>query len=59
MKEKKTECSCPYCCEPVAEDKLFCQPCKIELDRCPSCGGLKRKSTRICPVCEKKSSKKT
>ena len=57
MKEPKPECICPYCCKPVYGDKFFCKPCKIELDRCPSCGGLKRKEVKVCSVCEKKGKK--
>ncbi|MEO0225462.1 MAG: hypothetical protein ABIL05_00765 [candidate division WOR-3 bacterium] len=57
MKAEKSQCICPYCCKPVYGDKLFCKPCKIELERCPICGGLKRKSARLCPVCEKKKKK--
>lgn len=55
MKNDKGECVCPYCCKPVAGGKLFCIPCKVELDKCPNCGGLKRRSVRLCPVCDKKS----
>lgn len=53
MKEPERECICPYCCEPLSDEKLFCKPCKVELGHCPHCRGLMSKTAKVCPVCGK------
>lgn len=48
---KKGECRCPYCDAPVKDEPPFCQPCNLELARCPSCGQAIPRHAERCPKC--------
>jgi nitrogen fixation NifU-like protein len=46
--------SCPYCDGPLEEGLAeYCKACQIELDECPSCGGITKKSDGTCIHCGK------
>ena len=46
--------SCPYCEGPLEEGvPEFCRACRIELDECPSCGGITKKNDKTCIHCGK------
>ena len=37
-------CACPYCDAPLEESEAgYCRACRIELEECPSCGGITKK----------------
>ena len=47
-------CACPYCEGALEEgEKEFCKACQIELEECPSCGGITKKGAKACIHCGK------
>lgn len=37
-------CACPYCDAPLEEAEAeYCRACQIDLEECPSCGGITKK----------------
>jgi nitrogen fixation NifU-like protein len=47
-------CACPYCDGPLEEGEAeYCQACRIELEECPSCGGITKKGDATCIHCGK------
>ena len=45
-------CACPYCEGPLeAGEAGYCQACQIELEECPSCGGITKKGAEACIHC--------
>ncbi len=47
-------CACPYCEGPLEEGgEEYCSACKIELEECPSCGGITNKNADACMHCGK------
>jgi nitrogen fixation NifU-like protein len=50
-KEKKDECSCPYCEGPIEGLEEVCQFCHVELDRCDECHKILSKDDETCPHC--------
>jgi len=48
---KDKEFMCPKCNDPLAESKLFCRRCRVELEICQECGKTKKKNDEKCPHC--------
>jgi nitrogen fixation NifU-like protein len=47
-------CACPYCETALEEpEKTFCKACRVELEECPSCGGITKKGEPTCLHCGK------
>jgi nitrogen fixation NifU-like protein len=45
-------CACPYCDQVLEEGEPgYCQACRIELEECPSCGGITKKGADACIHC--------
>jgi hypothetical protein len=51
MKNSDSACKCPYCDAPVSDDSFTCQPCRVKLVRCSTCGKPRAESSRRCPHC--------
>jgi nitrogen fixation NifU-like protein len=53
--EASEGCACPYCEGPLDEgDAEYCKACQIELEECPSCGGITKKGDATCVHCGEK-----
>ncbi len=47
-------CACPYCEGPLEEGATeYCKACQIELEECPSCGGITKRGDETCIHCGK------
>jgi nitrogen fixation protein NifU and related proteins len=45
-------CACPYCEGALEEGEAeYCKACQIELEECPSCGGITKKGAESCIHC--------
>jgi len=45
-------CACPYCEGALEEGEAeYCKACQIELEECPSCGGITKKGAEACIHC--------
>jgi predicted RNA-binding Zn-ribbon protein involved in translation (DUF1610 family) len=50
--EKAGKMWCPYCDEEIMNSQLpYCQACKLEVFRCPSCGKVISRDNKTCPGC--------
>jgi nitrogen fixation NifU-like protein len=47
-------CACPYCDTALENGpRTFCKACRVELEECPSCGGITKKGEATCLHCGK------
>jgi nitrogen fixation NifU-like protein len=47
-------CACPYCEGTLEEGEAeYCKACQVDLEECPSCGGITKKGADACIHCGK------